>query len=304
MKIGIDLGGTKIEGVLINDQDLVMQRFRVPSPSSDYHAIIRSIAEMVRKFDDEAEKINETNVQHKPSVGVGLPGSVSLKTGKMKNANTTCLNDQPFKEDLQATLGRKVKIENDANCFVLSEAIAGSGKPYKSVFGVILGTGTGGGIVVDKKLLPSRNRVAGEWGHNPMPWIASDELNKRSCYCGKLGCIETFLSGPGLQNTYSLHGGAAVLNAEEIVDLARNADQFAMNVLHKYLDHLAKGLASIMNIIDPQVIVMGGGLSNIDEIYQQVPKLMANYVFGNDCEVALLPSKLGDSSGVFGAAYL
>ncbi len=295
MRIGIDLGGTKIEGVALDSEGRVVSRRRVPTPQGDYNATVRAIADLVRHLEQESGS--------RGSLGVGMPGIISPKTGLVKNANSACLNGRPLDRDIEEALGRPVRIENDANCFALSEASDGAAEGRPCVFGVILGTGTGGGVVVDGRILRGRNAISGEWGHNPMPWPAPDEWPGGSCYCGLTGCIETLLSGPGLARDYAREAGQAT-NAVEVVARAQAGEKAAVLCLDRYVNRLARALASIINVIDPDAIVLGGGLSSIERLYDDVPRAWSPYVFSDRVETELLPPKFGDSSGVRGAAWL
>ena len=270
MRIGVDLGGTKIELLALDAAGNGRWRKRVPTPKGDYRATMEAVRDLV----GEAERALRTRA----TVGVGTPGAISSLTGRIKNANSTCLNGQPLKEDLEAALGREVRLANDANCFALSEAVDGAGAGARVVFGVILGTGVGGGIVVDGKLLVGPNSIAGEWGHNPLPLPQGADLPLPDCYCGRKGCIETYLSGPALQRD----GG----------DLKR------------YQDRLARALAGVVNVLDPDVIVLGGGISNLASLYTEVPARWTPYVFSDQIQTRLRPPAHGDSSGVRGAAWL
>jgi fructokinase len=275
VRIGIDLGGTKIEGIALDDAGRELARHRVPTPRDDYAATVDAVAALVREIESAAGGVGR--------VGVGMPGALSRVSGRVKNANSTWLNDRPLQDDLQAALGRPVRLANDANCFALSEAVDGAGRGARVVFGVILGTGVGGGIVVDGRLLEGPNAIAGEWGHNPLPLPAGDDLPLPPCYCGRAGCIETYLSGPALERD----GGAA--HAPAIV---------------RYEVRLARALAGVINVLDPDVIVLGGGVSNVERLYANVPPLWRAYVFSDHVATRLAPPAHGASSGVRGAAWL
>jgi fructokinase len=294
MRIGIDLGGTKIEGIALEGSNELV-RLRVLAPRGDYAATIRAIRDLVVAM--------ETRLGQTATVGVGIPGAVSTTTGLVKNANSTWLIGRPLDRDLASALGRPVRLANDANCFALSEATDGAGQGADVVFGVILGTGTGGGIVVNGRLVEGRNRIAGEWGHNPLPWPRDEERPGPDCYCGQAGCIETFLSGPGLSATYA---GLAhqELDATGIAALAESGDPVAAKALNLYEGRLARALASIINVLDPDVIVLGGGLSNIGRLYVSVPALWQPFAFSDSADTPLVPARYGDSSGVRGAAWL
>lgn len=295
MRIGVDLGGTKIEALALDDDGTELTRRRVATPANDYDAIVREVAGLVRDLESTCGRAR--------GIGVGTPGSLSPKTGRMRNSNTTCLNGRYLDRDLGAALGRVVAFENDANCFALSEATDGAGAGAAVVFGVILGTGTGGGIVAHGRLLGGVNRVAGEWGHNPLPWPDAWERPGPPCYCGKRGCIETFLAGPGLEREYRLRCGEN-LQASAIAALAAAGDEAARGLLQLYAGRLGKALASVINVLDPDVIVLGGGVSNIDALYVEVPRHWGAWVFSDDVRTALVKNRWGDSSGVRGAARL
>jgi fructokinase len=295
MRIGVDLGGTKIEGIGIDDVGRVLARRRVATPRGDYERTMDAIAALVQDIEREAGRAG--------TVGVGIPGAISPATGLVKNANSTWLNGRVFADDLPRLLGRPVRFANDANCFALSEAADGAGAGARVVFGAIIGTGTGAGIVVDGRVIVGPNAIAGEWGHNPLPAPTSEERPGPMCYCGKAGCIETFLSGPGLARDYEASGGEAV-PALEIAARADAGDTLARACLERYEDRMARALASIMNVLDPDVIVLGGGLSNIERLYTNVPRLWPAYVFSDATATRLVRAKHGDSSGVRGAAWL
>lgn len=299
IKIGIDLGGTKIEVIALTEQGEPLFRQRTPTPQGDYNATVNCIAELVTAAEQACQ-------DHAEAIGVGIPGAISPATGLIKNANSTCLIGQRLDDDLEKLLKRPIRLANDADCFALSEAIDGSAAGYNSVFGVILGTGVGAGIVINKTLLSGPNAICGEWGHNPLPWpVPSDNL-QRACYCGKQDCIETFLSGPGFSSALPSNTG---LTSLAIWQRARAGDRSCQTHCDLYIEQLSKALASIINVLDPSVIVLGGGLSNIDEIYEQLPKRLATYLFSasHHSDPVLTPivkAKYGDSSGVRGAAWL
>ncbi len=295
MRIGIDLGGTKIEAAALDASGAILMRERAATPAGDYAATLATIATLVARIEAQAGA--------RGSVGVATPGALSLKTGLIKNANSTVLNGKPLDRDLTQILGRPVRLENDANCFALSEATDGAGAGARVVFGVILGTGVGGGLVVDGRLISGRHRIAGEWGHNALPWPRGDETPGPACYCGKVGCIETFLSGPALARDYAEQNGAA-LDAPAIVRAAVEGDAAARACLDRYKDRLARGLASVINIVDPDVIVLGGGLSNVNYLYYKLPPLIARHAFSDRIETPVVRAAHGDSSGVRGAAWL
>jgi len=291
VRIGVDLGGTKIEVIALGDGGVERFRERVATPRDDYDATLDAVAGLVRRAEAAT---GETG-----PVGVGLPGALSPATGLLKNANSTWLIGRPLDRDLADRLGRPVRLENDANCFALSEATDGAGAGERVVFGVIVGTGTGGGVVVDGRVLTGPNAIAGEWGHNPLPWPRSDELPGPPCYCGRHGCVETWLSGPGFERD---HGGGH--SSPEIVALAENGDAGATAALDRYVDRMARSLAVMINILDPDVIVLGGGVSNLDVVYEAVPARWGEYVFSDRVDTRLVKNVHGDSSGVRGAAWL
>lgn len=295
-RIGIDLGGTKTEVILLNGDSREVFRTRIPTVRDDYAATLSSIAGLVSQAE---AAVGASNLP----VGVGIPGSISRKTGLVKNANSTWINGKPLQQDLSLRLGRDVKVTNDANCLAVSEAADGSGRGYDLVFAAILGTGCGAGIAFRGQPIVGPNGVAGEWGHNPLPWTDEKALRVRPCYCGQAGCQETFLSGTGLCLSYELATGQKREGYEIILDAAAG-QAAARRILDGYFDQLARGLAAVINIIDPDVIVLGGGASNIAEIYTRVPPLLARYVFGGECDTPVVQATHGDSSGVRGAAWL
>lgn len=295
IRIGIDLGGSKIEGIALDANGRELIRRRVPTPSGDYRATLAAVANLVSEIEDQ------TGGQGR--VGVGTPGAISRASGRIKNSNSVCLIDRPLGEDLAILLGREVRLANDANCFALSEAGDGAAAGAEVVFGVIIGTGTGGGIVVRHRVLEGPNGIAGEWGHNPLPWPRDAERPGPRCYCGKYGCLETYLSGPGLTRDHENATGQS-LSAVEIARHAESGAAACIATLERYEDRLARGLASVINVLDPNVIVLGGGLSNVARLYQNVPRLWASYVFSDRVDTRLVPAKHGDSSGVRGAAWL
>jgi fructokinase len=294
MRIGIDLGGTKIEAISLDAHGRERFRKRVPSPRGDYDGTIEAVASLVAEAESTAGAA---------SVGIGIPGAISPATGLIKNANSTWLNGRPLAQDLEARLGRPVRLANDANCLALSEAADGAAAGQAVVFGVIIGTGTGGGIVVNGRIVVGANAIGGEWGHNPLPWPQDNEWPGPPCYCGRTGCIETFLSGPGLSRDHERTTGER-LDAGVIATRACTGDAVAAATLARYEHRLARGLASIINVLDPHVIVVGGGLSNIDRIYQRVPEIWGEYVFSDHVATRLVKAMYGDSSGVRGAAWL
>jgi predicted NBD/HSP70 family sugar kinase len=286
MRIGVDLGGTKIEAIALvgrSREALELTRRRIPTPRGDYTATVAAVASLVRDMGEG-------------TVGVGIPGALSRVTGLVKNANSTWLIGKPLKQDLERALGKEVRVENDANCFALSEATDGAAQGAEVVFGVILGTGVGGGIVAHGRLLKGPNAIAGEWGHNPLPAPGASDLPLPACYCGRAGCIETYLSGPALARDHlALTGQSAT--AQEIV--ARQGE-----ALHRYEERLARALASVINLLDPDVIVLGGGMSNAQRLYTEVPRLWSKHVFSDHVATRLVRNTHGDSSGVRGAAWL
>jgi fructokinase len=300
LRIGIDLGGTKIEIIALDEQGGVRLRERVPTPQGDYAATVRAIVDLVRAAE---VKVGDGGTAW--PVGVGIPGAESLATGLIKNANSTCLIGQPLRTDLSAALGRPVQLANDANCFALSEATDGAAAGAQTVFGVILGTGVGGGLVIDGKVLTGANAIAGEWGHNPMPGTSEG----RTCYCGRHDCIETYLCGPALANEgcrpeKGFHAATADFSISAIIAAAQAGDAICEAALQRYEQRLARALATVINLLDPEVIVLGGGLSNMQRLYANVPRLWNEWVFSDQVSTRLVPPRFGDSSGVRGAAWL
>ncbi len=295
LHLGIDLGGTKIEIIALDGQGQTRLRRRVPTPQGDYEATLDAITGLVESAERE--------LGGRGTVGVGTPGALSPATGLIKNANSTCLIGHPLDRDLSERLGRPVRVANDANCFALSEASDGAGAGAEVVFGVIIGTGTGAGIVVHGRVLTGPNAIAGEWGHNPLPWAADDERPGPACYCGRQGCMETWVSGPGLQRDHARVAGES-LDARDIASRAMTGDAACRDSLERYAGRLARGLAHVINVLDPDVIVLGGGMSNIDYLYRRVPELWGEWVFSDTVNTRLLAPVHGDSSGVRGAAWL
>lgn len=298
MRIGIDLGGTKVEVIALAESGEMLFRHRVPTPRDDYQQTLDAIVGLVRLAE---EKTGEQG-----TVGIGIPGTLSPYTRLVKNANSTWLNGQPLDKDLQKMLNREVRIANDANCLAVSEAVDGAAAGKQTVFAVIIGTGCGAGVALNGQAHIGGNGNAGEWGHNPLPWMDEDELRYREevpCYCGKQGCIETFISGTGFATDYHRLSGVELKGAE-IITLLEQQDPVAELAMSRYELRLAKSLAHIVNIFDPEMIVMGGGMSNNDRLYQTVPQLMKKWVFGGECETPLRKAVHGDSSGVRGAAWL
>lgn len=327
MRIGVDLGGTKTEVICLHEKNgKELYRQRVPSPRDDYHATLKNIQQLVLTAE---EKMGETG-----TVGMGIPGTISQDTGCVKNANSTWLNGQPLKKDIEALLGREVRIQNDANCFAVSEATDGAGMGYKTVFGVIIGTGCGGGVVVNGEGLIGINGVAGEWGHNPLPYprvfvpeesrppnftkyksiengptyfadtIEDSEYPGPLCYCGRAGCQELWISGTGFKLDYQRVTGDETKSTHDVIADAARQEPKAVAALNRYIDRLARSLAVVINIIDPDVIVLGGGMSNVAALYDEVPKAWEKYVFSDFVHTKLRPPLHGDSSGVRGAAWL
>ncbi len=297
-RLGVDLGGTKTEIVALDHDGREHLRRRVPTPRDDYAGTLQGVAALV----DEAER----NLRVPPGsgmVGIGTPGSISRATGLLRGSNSVCLNGRPIKDDLEALLRRPIRITNDANCFALSEAVDGAGAGARVVFGAILGTGVGAGIVVDERVLDGPNAIAGEWGHNPLPWPRDDERPGATCFCGRPGCIETWLAGPGLARDHARVNGDQ-LTAPELVASAASGDAACLASLERYEERLARALAHVINIIDPDVIVLGGGMSNVDRLYRSVPALWGPWVFSDRVDTRLARHVHGDSSGVRGAAWL
>jgi fructokinase len=295
LRIGLDVGGTKIEGAVIDESGTVRLRRRTSSPAGDYRATITAIVAIIGAI--------ERDLGVTASVGIGIPGAISPATGLVKNANSTWLIGRPLQRDLETALARPVRLANDANCFALSEATDGAAAGAGTVFGVILGTGVGGGIAVNGQIQVGANAIAGEWGHNPLPWPEPDEMPGPPCWCGRSGCIETFLSGPGLAADHRRHTGRS-LTAREIARDAEIGDPDCRAALARYSDRLARGLALVINVIDPDVIVLGGGLSAIGMLYDEVPRRWQRYVFSDRVLTRLRAPTHGDSSGVRGAAWL
>ena len=295
MRLGIDLGGTKIEIIALGDGGETLLRQRIATPQGDYLATVMAIAGLVEQV--------ENTLGQRGTLGIGIPGAESLHSGLIKNANSTCLIGQPLRRDLQALLQREVRLANDANCFALSEAVDGAGRDAPIVFGVILGTGVGGGIVVKRQVLTGANAIAGEWGHNPLPLPADEDLPLPRCYCGRHGCIETYLSGPGLAADHQRHSGQT-LDAATIAARAEAGDAACEASMQRYEKRRGRALAGIINILDPQVIVLGGGLSQIARLYRNVPQFCGEHVFSDVFYNKIVPPQHGDSSGVRGAAWL
>ena len=295
LRLGIDLGGTKTEIIALDESGDTLFRERRPTPAEDYGAILETCSQLVVEA--------ETSLGRQGSIGFATPGAISPRTGLLKNSNTTVLNGKRLDRDLAERVGREIRIENDANCFALSEAIDGAASGGRVVFGVILGTGVGGGLIVEGRIVRGRNLVAGEWGHNPLPWARPEELPGPPCYCGRQGCIETYLSGPGMSRDFRERTGTE-RPAEAIVAFARKGDPLAAATLDRYVDRLARGLATVINLLDPDAIVLGGGLSNIPELYRDLPPLVARHAFSDGVDTPIVAARHGDSSGVRGAAWL
>lgn len=310
MRVGIDLGGTKIEGIALSEGGEQLFRHRISTPQGDYPATLQCIVGLIQQI--------EQAVGQQGSIGLCTPGALSPATGLLRNSNSVCLNGKRILTDLQEILQREIRIANDANCFALSEATDGAAKDASVVFGVIIGTGTGAGIVIDKKVLPGRNAIAGEWGHNPLPWPEDIERPGPECYCGKNGCIETWLSGPGILRDHELScndrryndvpsndlHNSDIVDAETLDQKACSGDEAANATLQRYETRMARGLAHVINILDPDVIVLGGGMGNIQRLYKNVPVIWGDYVFSDTVNTKLISPQYGDSSGVRGAAWL
>jgi len=294
-RIGIDLGGTKIEGIVLDAEGAEQARHRLATPREDYAGTIEAIATLVERLDAAADAT--------PTIGIGIPGSRSPRSGRIQNANSTWLNGRAFDTDLEMRLGRPVRLANDANCFALSEAADGAGRGAACVFGVILGTGCGGGLVHGAKLIDGPRGIGGEWGHNPLPWAEADETPGSACWCGRRGCMETWVSGPALAADHARATGQTA-TAEAIAARAMAGDGAARATLQRHASRLARGLAAIVNVFDPDVIVLGGGLSQLDHLYTELPGLMRPHIFAEQTEVCIRPPRWGNASGVRGAARL
>ena len=295
IRFGIDLGGTKIEIVALSPDGRELLRRRIATPHENYRGIMDTIVMLVRSAEDELGASG--------TVGIGTPGSISRATGLLRGSNSVCLNGQPIRAELESRLGREVRITNDANCFALSEATDGAGQGAEVVFGVILGTGVGAGVVVRGEVLTGPNAIAGEWGHNPLPWPTDDERPGPACFCGHRGCIETFLSGPGIERDHRAATGDA-LSPDAIAARAAAGDAASLATFERYEERLARALAHVINILDPDVIVLGGGMSNVDRLYTHVPARWGAWVFSDRVDTRLVRHAHGDSSGVRGAAWL
>jgi len=302
VRIGIDLGGTKIEGIVLSNDGAECSRTRVPTPQGDYKATLQAISTLVNQITKKSNAPNTT------PIGIGIPGTVSPRTGLIKNSNSTCLIGNMLDKDLEAILKRPIKLANDADCFAMSEASDGAGTNAHIVFGVILGTGVGGGITFNNQLLSGPNAITGEWGHMPLPWpqILEDGHDERpglTCYCGLTGCIETYLSGPSLIRDHELNTNQS-LATNEIADRADSGDQKSKSTLARYEHRLARSLSNVINLLDPDIIVLGGGVSNIERLYDNVPQIWEQWIFSDYCDTQLVKNEHGDSSGVRGAAWL
>jgi fructokinase len=295
LRIGVDLGGSKIEGILMGPGATELARYRVATPRNDYTATIAAIVDLTARL--------MQGIPVGARIGIAVPGSISPLTGLMQNANSTWLNGRPFDRDLAVALATPVRLANDANCFALSEAIDGAGENARIVFGVILGTGCGGGLVVNGRLLDGPRSIGGEWGHNPLPWATSDEYPGPHCWCGRNGCLETWVSGPGMAADYARLTGET-LTAVEIVERAGYGNDAAMATLSRHADRLARGLAHVVNITDPDVLVLGGGLSQLPHLYEQLPQLMGPHIFADRASIVIKAPRWGDASGSRGAARL
>jgi fructokinase len=295
MQIGIDLGGTKTEAIALASDSVVAARRRVPTPR-DYDGTLDAIVRLVSDLESETGRSG--------TVGVGIPGVVTRASGLVKNANSTWLNGRPLQADLESRLARPVRVANDANCFALSEASDGAGRGYDTVFGIILGTGVGGGIAIRRRIHDGPNQITGEWGHNQLPWMTDEErASVPECYCGKTGCIETFLSGPGFERDHALRSGTPH-SSRDIVRAAAAGNADALEALRRYEDRLARALAGVINILDPDIVVLGGGMSNLPDLAPSVSTLLPRYVFSDTVQTMVTPNLHGDSSGVRGAAWL
>lgn len=294
-RIGIDLGGTKIAGIVMQHDGTVTGEARLDTPKGSYARTVEAICELAARLTQQSDR--------RASIGIGIPGSISPATGRVQNANSTWLNGRPLKEDIEDAIGRPVRIANDANCFALSEATDGAGAGAASVFGVILGTGCGGGLVVDGRIVDGPRGIGGEWGHNPLPWPDEDELPGPLCWCGRHGCLETWVSGPGLADDHR-RAFDEELSAEAIASAASEGRAEARETLARHASRLARGLASVVNMFDPERIILGGGLSNMRHLYDELPGLMVPHIFSDDTRVSIRPPVHGPESGVRGAGRL
>lgn len=295
LRMGIDLGGTKIEGRILGPGGKELARHRIPAPQGCYADTVAALTGLIHELEAAAGA--------SASIGIGMPGSLSPATGLVRNANSTWLNGRPLHQDLEAALGRPVRMANDANCFALSEAVDGAGAGAKSVFGIIIGTGCGGGIVIDGRVLEGARGIGGEWGHNPLPWAEPDEHPGPVCWCGRTGCMEMWASGTGLRDDYQRRSGERIAG-HEVAERAEAGDPLAQTSLERHASRLARGLAHVVNIIDPEIIVLGGGLSQLPHLYEALPRLAAPFVFSDVKNLIIRPPTWGDASGVRGAAWL
>jgi len=310
MHLGIDLGGTKIEIIVMENDSTTLVRERCPTPQGDYQKTLDAICKLVNYTEQKLQQIGSFRPGSlgTSSLGIGIPGSISKETGLVKNANSNCLIGKPLREDLTKRLQRPIAIANDADCFTLSEACDGAGEQYNNVFGIILGTGVGGGISINRTIVNGPNAIAGEWGHNPLPWLNEHDIIT-PCYCGKSACIETFLSGPGISKQFERLRSetsdiALTLRSEDIFKLSESGHPLALECVNRYIDQLARSLASVINILDPDVVIFGGGLSNIDSLYPKAHLKLQDYIFSDSVNTKLVKAQHGDSSGVRGAAWL
>ncbi|QSX39096.1 fructokinase [Shewanella sedimentimangrovi] len=294
MRMGIDLGGTKIELVALGEEGEELYRKRVPTPR-EYEGTLQTLTALVQEA--------EAELGMGGTVGIGIPGVVSPFTGLVKNANSTWINGHPLDKDLGARLNREIRVANDANCFAVSEAVDGAAAGKGVVFGVIIGTGCGAGVAINGRVHAGGNGIGGEWGHNPLPWMRADEFNTTQCFCGNADCIETFISGTGFVRDFNAHGGNAK-TGNEIMALVEQGDELAIAAFERYMDRLARSLAHVINVLDPDAIVLGGGMSNVEAIYPKLPALLRKYVLGGECDTPVVPNRFGCSSGVRGAAWL
>lgn len=299
--LGIDLGGTKIEAIALSSDGQILARDRVATPNQNYDQLLQALHDLTMQVEQKAQGLIGKNLTG--TIGIGIPGSEAPGTSLIRNANLQIINGKNFRQDLEKIFGRAVKIENDANCFTLSEAVDGAGKGFQVVFGVIIGTGCGGGLVLNQKIWRGPNAIAGEWGHNRLPDPDPSEIPGPPCYCGHFGCIETFISGTGFRADYQRKTGQ-LKDAQEIVQLAIKGDLVAEETLKRLEHRMARSLAALINQLDPEVIVLGGGLSNVDRLYHNIPRLMGRYIFGDSQQTKILKAIHGDSSGVRGAAWL
>lgn len=296
LRLGLDIGGTKIEAQLLDAQRTCLKKQRIPTPSQNYSTFLDSISSLVSHY--------RTECNQSFSIGIGLPGAISPDTGRIKNSNILILNGQDLRADLEQLLGQTVALANDADCFALSEAVDGAGKDGRTVFGVIIGTGCGGGVVVNKQLLSGPNAIAGEWGHNPLPGYSPEQDGlAQPCYCGRNNCLERFVSGTGFTSRFNQRHDTK-LTAADIIAAKENRDIKAAKHYQHLVNALARSLGSVINVIDPHVIVLGGGLSNVDSLYRDLPAALLPYIFSDHCNTRIVKAKHGDSSGVRGAAWL